>query len=179
MAALIAKYELGNLSGSYLNLEISGDGAWPKIGQTFAGNGKKIGSCMWYIKKRGTGSGNLYAQIYNIGSGLPTGATLATSDLVTSSNVGTDPGLYTFNFSGANQIALTDGTIYGATIECDAGDPITNTILLGRNVFPGTSGHIITYNITSSAWGAYGDTINVTFYIYDNQFSPLMNYHQM
>lgn len=179
MAALIAKCGIENSSGYYFNLEISGDGAWPRIGQTFIGNGKNLGSCMWYIQKRGTGSGNLYAKIYNISADIPTGAALATSDLITSSNVGTDPGLYTFNFSGANQIALTNATTYGATIECDAGDPTTNTIFLFRNAYPGVSGHIITYNVTTSTWGAYPDTNNVTFYVYDNQFSPLMNYHQM
>jgi len=99
-------------------------GIFPALGQCFTGSGAAIGSAQWYIKQYITGgaTGNAIAKIYNTTgtygtNAKPSGAALASSSLLDISTLTTSYALYTFNFTGANSITLTNGTRYCLTIE--------------------------------------------------------------
>lgn len=98
-------------------------GVFPGLGQCFTGNGETVGSAQWYLIKHTTGAtGNAIAKIYNTTgtygtNAKPSGAALASSSLLDISTLTTSYGLYTFNFTGADSITLTNGSYYCLTIE--------------------------------------------------------------
>lgn len=86
-----------------------------QLGQvvTIVGAGT-LGSCDFTLSRMLTSSGSVSVRVYAVsGAGRITGGVLATSDTVPYNNLSLTTGaVQTFNFSGANQIALSDATKY-------------------------------------------------------------------
>lgn len=110
MSILVDSYAFSNRSGV-----ISSPGS--EIGQTFTGDGKVLEKAKLSLIRNGA-TGNAYVRIYahtgTFGStGIPTGSVLAESDPVDiTSFTNLLQSTVTFNFSGANQITLGNGTHY-------------------------------------------------------------------
>lgn len=116
---VIDYYPEANYSAAY---QMSNAGGAIGCGQTFTGDGQNITKCRWYLGKNGSPTALFVAKIYahtgTWGSGgLPIGAALATSDSVSATVVTSALGLVDFNFTGINQITLTNGVHYVLTIE--------------------------------------------------------------
>jgi hypothetical protein len=82
-------------------------------GNSFIGNGAKVTTARFYIG--GIANGPFHALIYahdnnNWGSGLPSGAPLAVSDLI--DDISQDPDWLSFHFTGGNQFQTVVGTKY-------------------------------------------------------------------
>ena len=105
-----------------------GNGIYPGYAQAFdSGAGGTLDLCKFYLSKTGTPTGNATAKIYahtgTFGTdSKPTGTALATSDVLDVSTLTGSLVEKTFNFSGANRIALTASTKYCVTIEYSGGD---------------------------------------------------------
>lgn len=116
IGTVIDSYSESNHDGSFY----AGNGTTKQeIAQSLTGNGQTVSAAKFYIKKGvGSPTGNITARIFahtgTFGtSSAPTGAQLNISDVVDASTVtSTTPSLFTFNFSGANQITLANGTKY-------------------------------------------------------------------
>jgi len=98
-----------------------------ELGQSFTAIGVNLGRVDMYIKKVGSPTGNavaiLYAHTGTFGStGTPTGAALATSDVFDVSTLTTSLELKSFNFSGAEQYSLVNGTNYFIALKYITGD---------------------------------------------------------
>ncbi len=140
------------------------------IAETFNGDGSILDSAKWRIGKTGSPTGNVVAKIYAITgtfgtNSKPTGAALATSDTLDVTTVvsGLPPAnLYTFTFSGANRITLSNGTKYALTVEYSDGDA-SNKIAIGRdNSSPSHAGD--GSSLSSGTWTAR--TYDNIFYVY-------------
>lgn len=110
------------------------------LGQTFTGDGQTLGGILAYIKKNNSPTGSVYVKVYSHtgtwgSSGVPN-TLLATSDAVSASGLSSTISLVNFNFSGANQITLTNGTHYALAV-CYDGDA-TNNVWVG---FDSTGNH--------------------------------------
>lgn len=93
-----------------------------KVGQSFTGIAGVLSQAKLLLKTTLNSSGIAYVKIYaHTGtygtSSVPTGSALATSDGFNMSNLITSYQLFTFTFSGANQINLSNGTRYCVVIE--------------------------------------------------------------
>lgn len=148
------------------------------ISQSFTGNGKKIGSAVFYLKKQGSPTGNATSSIYahsgTFGtSSVPTGTALATSDVFDVSTLTTSYQLITFSYSAANQITLTAGTNYVVTMEYPGGTFPATAVFVGTDTTAATaSGN---YAQNTGAWSA-SSTRDNCFYIYDVPNSIPGNY---
>jgi len=128
--------------------------------QSFLGTGQQLGSARFYLNNTSSATGSMFAKVYATTgthgtSAVPTGAALATSDAVNASTVGASFGWITFPFSGANNITLTNGTVYAVTVE------FAGTFMgLGSDSSAPTHGGNGA-RFTASAWTAYtaGDLI--------------------
>jgi len=123
MAAIVDFYSETNKSAATPLFSGSGIG----IGQSFTGNSGILNNCKFYLFKAGSPTGNAVAKIYThtgtFGtSSKPTGSALATSDVFDVSTLTGAYQLITFNFTGNDKIALTNGTHYVVTLEYDDGD---------------------------------------------------------
>lgn len=135
-----------------------------------------INNVQFYLTQQGAPTGNAVCRIY-AATGVfgttskPTGSALASSDAF---NVATVPPtvftLTPFNFSGANKISLTSGTVYVAQLEYLGGND-TNNIGLGAentSVDPNGNGSLSNTN-PPSTWLAE-DTFD--FYVYGDAPGP-------
>lgn len=110
------------------------------VGQSFTALAGTLDYCKWYLRKSGTiVTGTAYAKVYSHSgvygtSSLPD-ALLATSDGFDVSVLTNTPTLYTFNFTGAEKIALS-ATQYVLTLEFSGGDT-THAVAVGL----GSGGH--------------------------------------
>jgi hypothetical protein len=128
-------------------------------GQSFVGDGRTLASTTFWIQKDGSPTGNAVSKIYastgsNGTTAKPTGAALATSDNVdvtTISGASTNP--VSFQFSGGNQITLTNGTVYIAVIEYTGGDVTNNLVIAVDSSSPPDTGNG-SYANTSFSWTA-------------------------
>lgn len=137
-------------------------------GQSFTAIDGDLDSVVFYLAKVGSPTGNMTAQLYahsgTYGStGVPTGAVLATSDNVDISALTTSFALVTFDFSGAERIALTSGTKYFVVVRYTGGDG-SNNLRVGLktvlNEHPGNA----------TVWDGAWNTITVSdqpFYVYE------------
>ncbi len=138
------------------NANITGDG------QAITGTGGIITRAKWFLLKTGSPVGTLVAKVYahsgTFGTtSVPTGAALATSEVVDVSTVTGSYSLITFEFSGANRIALANGTNYVVTIEYDGNggnaNDASNYIRVGADITSPTHAGIAT-NKGSGTWAA-------------------------
>ena len=166
MAQIIDSYSESNQDQIALSQDAD---AW--FGQAFTGDGANVISAKLYLKKNNSPTGNAVIKIYAITGNYgvdatPTGAVLATSDNFDISTLTTSFGLIEFTFSGAEQIALTNGTkyfiIYDTSGTTQSG--VNYTILGFDN---SSSTHDGNRTLTSNAgtnW--FGFSSDMCFYVY-------------
>jgi hypothetical protein len=150
------------------------DGMWSGgktyIGQSFTcSTAATLDSAKFFLKKAGSPTGSIYAVLYAethataYGTdSVPTGAALATSDAVDVSSLTTSFQLITFNFSGANRVALTAPTYY--CIECNysGGASGTDPIVGEDSSSPTHSGN---WHYYTTSWLSNG-AVDTIFYVY-------------
>lgn len=135
------------------------------LGQSFTGNGEKLSTARFFLRKFGTPTGNAVAKLYehsgSFGStGKPTGAALATSDTLDVSTLTSTRGLVTFTFDGTYQ--LVNGVNYFIVIEY-SGSNSSNNVQAGISFGTGNhAGNYAAYN--SGTWNALS-TSDLIFYI--------------
>lgn len=143
---------------------------YTRLGQSFTGSNGIINSAKFYILRSGNPSGNLYAKIYThygtFGTSSVPGTLIATSDAISTSSVGTSISLVTFTFSGAEKIALTEGTKYVLTIELIGTSDSSNKISVADD-YPtlSHSGNASRYYSFGGTWTAYSSD-DLIFYVY-------------
>lgn len=145
-----------------------GDAYNEAVGQSFTGDGNKVTDVQWYGSKGGSGhTGGLVCKIYahsgTFGTSSLPGSLLATSDAVNLSAFSTSSSLVSFPFSGAEQITLTNGTNYVATIERTSVTGSNLLILWGDNTSPTHSGNNCYYPVGGSWTAASG--VDWIFYV--------------
>jgi hypothetical protein len=164
MATVIDSYDTSNQDNYaylYAGSQIGG-------GQCFTGNGYKITSAKFYMKKGGSPTGTGVVKIYNMTgtfgtSGKPTGSALATSSTIDVSTITTSFALYEFTFTGVNQITLTNGTYYCVEFSYDGGDA-SNRLWLGYDSSsPTHAGN--RFRSYSGSWDTQSGH-DVIFYVY-------------
>lgn len=122
--------------------------------QSFTGAGGTLSSVKLYLKKTGSPTGSAVAKIYahsgTFGtSSVPTGAALATSDNLAVSSLTTTLALTSLQFSGSNNIVLTNTTKYVVALEYSGGG-VSDNIQIG---YDGSSpGHGGNYSTLSGVW---------------------------
>jgi len=143
-------------------------------GQAFAvSSTKDVGSCVFYMKKRGSPTGNAVAYLYaHTGTygvnGKPTGDPIATSDNLDVSTLTTSPELTTFTFSNLNKITLNSGTKYFVVVYYNGGD-INNYIDVGKDNSSPTHGGTSVYSSDGSTWNS-STSVNFCFYVYSRTY---------
>lgn len=147
------------------------------VGQSFTmlSTDHKITSVKFYLKKYGSPTGNLVAVLYAHSgtygtSSKPTGAALATSDPIAASTLTTNYVLYTFTFSGAQQVTMTANAKYCIDIEgSSATFDNSNWVYVGEDyTSPTHSGNIFIYD--SAGWTA-SSSEDCIFYVYGDPIS--------
>ena len=127
-----------------------------------------LSSCKFYIKKRGTISGNIYAKLYaHTGvygvSGTATGSVLATSDAIDSSTLSTTVSLVGFTFSGAEKVSLTGGTKYVILLENTNSGDDNNCVTIYLDITSPTHGGLVVFS--NDSVGFSPQNIYDTFFI--------------
>lgn len=167
MSILIDSYNESNQDGDYARYQDSATFA----GQSFEGDGRVLDNVQLYLKKSGTVNGTIrvfiYAHTGTYGStGDPTGAVLATSASINSTDLGTSYGLETFTFSGVNKITLANGTHY--FIVLDYVD-FTESGWIGWGYDDSSPTHGGNYSIYySGSWHSVA-TRDLCFYVYGDE----------
>jgi hypothetical protein len=162
-SGLCDSYASSNADATY-PIEVSTD---TSVGQSFTGDGKTIISAQFMLKKTGAPFGTYSVKVFahsgTFGStGIPTGAALAESDALTTTGLTGSSTLYTFNFTGANNITLVNGTNYFIAIETACGSP-GNTIDVSYDGSGSThAGNIAVYN--GAIWGPTAG-VDAIFYV--------------
>ncbi len=141
------------------------------LGQSFTGNGGTLGGVIIGAQNQTATAGNVNAIIYattgTFGtSSVPTGAALATSDTVNLTTWPSRLGIVRFNFSGGNQITLTNATHYFLSIE------FTATLNIGVAVdstAPTAPGNFASR--PSGVWTA-NNTEDMGFYVLQTSTAP-------
>lgn len=139
-----------------------------KVGQSFTGDGKKLGSAEFYCIKGAGATGTIVAKVYAHSgtygtSSVSTGSALATSDSVDASSISTSLSLQEFTFSGVDKISLTDETKYVVTVE---GDFSASFINIGKDESSPT--HSGNYSETFlGSWNTFSGT-DLIFYVYSS-----------
>lgn len=142
-----------------------------RMAQSFLSQGGNLDSAKFLLAKIGSPTGNLRVKIYAHSgtygtSSVPTGAALATaSEVLDVTTLPATAGItwFTFNFVGAERIALTPGTHYCVAIEYDGTGTGSDTPLVGYDNSSAThGGNRSTFN--STIWNA--GTNDLEFYVY-------------
>ena len=138
------------------------------VGQSIQGNGENVSSCKFFLRKTGSPTGNAFAKIYAATgtygtNAIPTGAALATSDAFDVSTLTTSNVLRTINFSGANNIKLTNGTTYILAFEWVGGNGSNFVNMTGDATSPTSPGNAS--RIPTTTWANLSGN-DLIFYIY-------------
>lgn len=168
---------MATLCDSYSESNQSGTGSLDTndyTGQSFTGNGGVLQSVKFYIKKDGSQTGTVRANIFahsgTFGSSsVPTGSALATSASINADDLQTSLSLTTFTFTGANKITLTNGTKYVVVFETiNVNSSFPNYVTIGWDASsPTHDGNYAYYQ--SSTW--YAGTFDLCFYVYTDASS--------
>jgi hypothetical protein len=140
---------------------------------TFVGKDVTLTKCEWsLLRNNNTRTGYVYAKIYALtgtpgSTGKPTGEALAVSDGIPYNNLTTTQAVYTFNFSGANQITLEDGVDYCVAVEFTAGDGTHSVKPRGVAAADGDAAKNDGYFINNTTWTA--GTYDLFFRVYGNE----------
>lgn len=153
------------------DLKIAAIGAFDGVGQAFTGNGNRLDTVQFYLKRTGSDpSGSITVQIQNIGSGVY-GSTaapaivLANANSVLGDTIGTSYALAAFTFEGAQKITLENTRKYFATIIYNGGDGSTQYIEVGSDSSsPTHNGNAASYNGITWSSASIG-TQDLVFYV--------------
>lgn len=135
-------------------------------GQAFTGNGEKLRSARFSIKRVGSPTGNVVAKLYaNTGTfgttGKPTGSALATSTTIDITTLASDSyNLIPFNFDGTYR--MVNGVNYVIVIEYSTGGDASNNLSVSFTFAGGHAGNPSFFN--GSSWTALGSG-DITFYV--------------
>jgi hypothetical protein len=139
-----------------------------KRGQSFLAIDGILNRAVFRLYRIGSPSGNVQAEIhshtgtYGIDS-ISTGITLATSETVDISTIGTSSEWVYFSFTGSNRITLVGGTHYCLICTFDGGGNSSNCLIIRGDASLPTHGGNAMYE--SGSWVA-SNTIDHTFYLY-------------
>lgn len=153
--AVIDEYSSANYDGTDLTMD-----SRDYQGQSFTGDGSNLGSAAFYLRKTGSPTGTFTYQIYahtgTFGStGKPTGSVLAESEAYTANDLTTSHQMIELNFTGANQITLTNGTKYCLVIKHTPGNA-SNYIRQGiDSSSPSHAGNFFIYTTSWIAISSY------------------------
>lgn len=107
-----------------------------RYGQSFTGDGKKIGSVEFYLSKNGSPTGDIWAEVWSHSGTFGTSSIgdtlLATSDVISAATVPTSFNLVELFFSGADQITLANSTRYVIVLVYESGN-FSNHLLMNKN----------------------------------------------
>ena len=166
MATIVDSYSEANQSGEEVIYTLPWNDECA-VSQSLTGDGQKISSCKFFLKKYGT-PGNMIARLYahsgTFGSSsVPTGAALDSSGVYATTSVGGSFAL--FEFSGFTGYIMTSGTKYCIVIESyngtwDGG----NCLVVGFDNNSPTHGGNYTRFI-AAAWQA-NSAYDTCFYVY-------------
>lgn len=164
-SSLIDSYPESNQDGTnYLNWS----GNYAYYGQSFdSGVGGLLSSCKFYLKKNGTLTGTMNAQLYahsgTYGTSSVGTTLLATSDnLVANSAITTSFQLVEFFFTGVNQYPMAANTKYCIVFKWGLGDASNNIVVGTDNSSPTHAGQLVRYN--DIAWD--NEVVDCIFYVY-------------
>lgn len=163
MATVIDSYSFANQDG---NSSVNSTN-W--LAQSFTGNGGTLGSCEFALWKTAGATGNLniliraHSGTFGTNS-VPTGANLATSDSLDISTLTTSSANYTINFSGTNQITLTNGTKYTVIL---SGSGISGAMRVGTDESSPTHGGNFANSANSGSTWSANSTIDICFTLYE------------
>jgi len=141
--------------------------------QSFTGKAGNLINCKWYLRKRANPTGNIIAKLYSHSgtygtSSLPN-TLLATSDIIDIATLPTSFGLIIFNFTGAEQYLLVEGTKYCIVIEYSGGS-FLNCLCVGQDYDTAThSGNAVDND--GGVWETYPN-IDYIFYVYAEETTP-------
>lgn len=181
MAVLLDSYsETNQDSNERVGPENPGDARYEKYAQSFTPGAATLDSCKFTLLKIGTVTGNAVAKLYahsgTFGtSSVPTGVALATSDNFDVSVVTGSYVLYTFNFSGANRVAMAAATKYCISIEFNNMGDASNFIAAGSDQSSMTHAGNMS-RIVSGTWTVGSDgniDTDLCFYVYGDLAVPL------
>lgn len=164
MADLLDSYSESNYSTS----PIVGNGTISAVGQSFACSvaGKVLDSVKLFLFKVNSPTGNAVAKLYShsgtYGTSSVPNTLLATSDNFDVSTLTTTGQGITFNFTGANRVALNDATNYVIVVEYLSGTGTHYVKCEGDNTSPSHGGNYSSYN---GSWSAVS-TLDLCFYVY-------------
>ena len=156
MGNLIDSYPGSNVDGY---IAVFGSGTNGYQGQSFYNaNSCILDGVVFWGQKNNTPTGNvcvkIYAHIGTYGSnGVPTGASLATSDVRDASTMPANVGPMHFLFSGANRVQLSASTNYIAILSFTGGDG-SNFVSLGYDYTSPAHGGNFVYG-DGSTWAPY------------------------
>ncbi len=175
MSVIIDSYSEANSDGT--SNAMYATSSYRKVSQSFTPSDNYIlDSSLFYLKKTGDPTGNAYARIYGHNgvygtNSYPSSSLLATSDPFDVSTLTTTLALKTLTFSGANKIALNNGTHYCLVIEYLGGDS-SNNVRAGMDMTVPVShgGNLATYN--GSSWWTESAR-DMIFYVYGTLFTDL------
>jgi len=164
MADLIDSYSESNrdsFAGVY-------NGAKTRNGNSFnCGSAINLDSAKFYLQRVGSPTGNCYAKLYShsgtYGTSSVGNTLLATSDAVDVGSLSTSWTLTTFNFGGAERIALSASTHYVIVLEYTSGNA-SNYVSAGIDISSPSHGGNLCYYY-SGAWTAQADR-DACFYVY-------------
>jgi len=138
------------------------------FGQSFTGDGKRLVSCKFYIKRTLGTPGNLIARLYahsgTFGtSSVPTGTALDSSNLVAASSI-SDSIFELVTFVGFSGYTLANGTHYCIVFEAYDGTWDTNNYVQGGRdgSSPTHAGNYCYWR--ESGWNAHAS--DACFYVY-------------
>jgi len=159
-------YPESNVTG-YIEMSDIDPTHYNGVGQSITGDGRTLDSIEFYLRKTGVPTGNAYAKVFAHSgvfgtSSVPTGAALATSNPIDVSTIDTNPELIKFAFSGANRIALADGTNYVVTVEYDNGAYGVDSIGVGIDASPSHAGNWCWH--ADGSWDS-NDSYDAIFYV--------------
>lgn len=122
-----------------------------KVAETFTSGGGTLATMKWKVAiSVGAPTGNVVAELFATSAGAPSGSALATSDSLDATTITSSYVEYTFTFSGANQYAKANGTVYAAAVSFSGGDA-SNSIKIGSDNANNYAGGV-GYNYDGATW---------------------------
>jgi len=170
VATLRNNYNVSNADEGYIIGPL-----YTGAGQSFKSTGFSLTKVVFSMSKFASPTGNAYAKVYahsgTFGSSsVPTGSALATSDAVDVSGFSTwtDTDLIDFDFSGDDQIELSNNTDYVVTIEYADGDIINKILVEMDDSSPTYNGNASVQ--LSGSW-VEKDGADLCFYLYGDDLA--------
>jgi hypothetical protein len=147
-------------SESNQDTDVNLNGTNNAVAQSFDGDGNVLSRARFYLKKTLTPTGNVVAKLYAASGGVPTGAALATSNDVPTSDITGTYALVDFEFE--DEVTLSSGTNnLCIAVEYTAGDG-SNYVTVG--VDDSTPGHGGTGSLYTTSWAS--QTWDACFYVF-------------